>query len=528
MSKKLILLPVLFATLGTLGGCTGRSSNEDKYTKDGKLKVKFRNLYFDDYNGGDTYLEELEKKFGLSIELESYSWNDWSTQVNGQVLSDTVTDVFHANIDSYNFASYYKFWAEEEVTKQLPDDLSKWPNIKDMIEHTSNIESLKLNGHLYGIPIAKNTKDYSTSFSPFTYIYRRDWAKKYGVYQENDEYTWEQFETLLDTFAREFNGSDVFALGDVEWGFPSITNFYKQVPHCFAQDEATGKYVNNYTTDAYIQGLEMSKRFRTNNWYGYPQYTAVDGELNRKYYGNLCGVLYENLSYDNFTTLKEQLIKSNVSVKDFNVDDATAIMKIKGEDGKYALEGTDNWFSMTFFDYKMSDNKLTKILDLIDWLLSEEGTTFAIYGFEDYDYVKDSSGNIQIVEEYWPKEENGEYAPKRNGAKYLRKMASLGYDTQAYDPLTDKDAVNYLNNWNLEMKAAYDRGELKILKENAEVMWLTSPLKAEFSGLMRTEALGNVTNYIYGDIKTIEKFKESVTNSTWTRVLDEINTALGK
>ena len=107
-------------------------------------------------------------------------------------------------------------------------------------------------------------------------------------------------------------------------------------------------------------------------------------------------------------------------------------------------------------------------------------------------------------------------------------MASLGYDTQAYDPLTDKDAVNYLNNWNQEMKAAYDRGELKILKENAEVMWLTTPLKAEFSGLMRTEALGNVTNYIYGDIKTIEKFKESVTNSTWTRVLDEINTTLGK
>ena len=525
---------ILFTCLGamalgvlTVTGCNNRGEKKDEYDKNGRLKISFRNLYFDDYTGGDSYLEEVQKEFGIACSLESYDWANWATQVNGQINSGNLPDVFHANIDSYNFAAFYKFWAEEEMIKPLPEDLSKWPHIQEMINNTTNVDSLKLDGKLYGIPIAKNTSDYSTSFSPFTYIYRRDWAKKYGVYQENDEYTWEQFEHLLDVFADEFKNTSKFALGDVEWGFPSITNFYKQVPHCFAQD-ANGKYVNNYTTDAYLEGLQKSKNFKLANWYGYSQNTARDGDLNTKYYGNQCGVLYENLSYSNFVTLKKQLKNSNASVEGFNIDDATAIMKIKNTENQYCLEGTDNWFSMTFFDNRISENKLNKILDLYDWLLSDEGTTFSIYGFEGYDYeVVD--GKVKLIEEFWPKNSDGTYARKDNGAKYLRYMVSLGYDTLSYDPLTDKDAVEYLDNWEQQMKTALDNGELRILKENAEVMWLTTPKKAQFSGMLRTKALENVMKFIYssGGITTIDDFKNTF-DKTWDDVLNEINTTLGK
>ena len=529
MKKTVLLTGILSLTLGAVSitGCTKRTMKNDEYTKDGRLIINFRNLYFDDYAGGDTYLSELEKMMGISCKLESYNWNNWTTQVTGQVMADTVPDVFHANIDSYNFASLYKFWAEEEVTKPLPDDLSKWPHVKEVIDNTTNVESLKLGGKLYGIPIAKNTTDFSTNFSPFTYIYRRDWAKQYGVYQENDEYTWDQFKALLAKFNTELKSTDRFALGDVEWGYPSITNFYKQVPHCFAQD-ATGHYVNNYTTDAYIAGLEESKLFKDNGWYGYPQNTAMDGDLNKQYYSNKCGVLYENLSYSNFATLKQKLKGTNSENTSFNIDDATAIMKIKSPvDNKYALEGTDNWFSMTFFDFKISDKKMEKILDLYEWLLSEEGTKFAIFGIEGYDYVVED-GQIKLQEDYWPKGTDGTYARKDNGAKYLRYMVSLGYDTLKDDPLTDKDAVAYLENWEQEMRTAQANGQLRVLKENAEVMWLTTPQKAEFSGMLRTDALATVMNYTYGKISGLDNYKKAFQTAKWTDVLNEINNTLGR
>ena len=530
MRKSLLFLGVVGMAVGSvvMTGC-GRKQKKDTYDKEGKLEVTVRNLYFSDYAGGDRYLKEVEDKFGLSFKLSSYDWSNWQTQTNGNINADDMTDVFHANIDSYNFAQLYKFWAEDELAKPLPDDLSKWPNIKNLIDNTSNIDSLKLNGKLYGIPIAKNTTDYSTSFSPFTYVYRRDWAKKWGVYQENDEYTWEQFEALLAKFKDKLPEGQ-FPIADVEWGYPSMTNFYKQVPHCYAQD-ASGKYINNYTTDDYIKGLEKSKSFMSKGWYHPDQNSSADGQMNIKYYSNQVGVFYENLSYSNYITLRKQLRATNASVNNFNLDDASAIMKIKAPSDsmhadKYVLEGTDNWFSMTFFDYKISDAKQEKILDLLDWLLSEEGTRFAVYGFENYDYIM-VDGKPQIQEEYWPMDTDGQRARKDNGAKYLRYLVSLGYDTLEYDPLSDQSVVKYLNDWEAEMKTALSQNKLDVLKETAEVMWLTSEKKALNSGDMRTSALKNVMKYTYGQIKTIDEFKKNFGN-IWTLVLKEINDALGK
>ena len=530
MRKQTLLLAATTMALSLLGltACPG-GLKPDKYTKDGKLIVPMRNLYFSSYKGGDSYIEEVENKFKMKFQFETYDWANWETQVTGSVNGQNMEDVFHANIDSYNFSNTYKFWAEEEIVKPLPDDMSPWPNIQAVLENTSNIEALKVNGKLYGLPIAKNTTDYSTSFSPFTYIYRRDWAKKWGVYKENDEYTWSEFEALLEKFKTELAQYNKYALADVEWGFPSIPNFYKQVPHCFAQDNA-GRYVCNYTTEAYLNGLTEAKSFMTSGWYHPDQNTAADGVMNSKYYSNQVGVLYENLSYSNYVALKNNLRKTNVDTPNFNIDDAIAIMKIKGTNGKYSLEGTDNWFSMTFFDYRITDNKQKKVLDVLDWLLSEEGTLFSVYGFENYDY-EIVDGKVQIKPEAWPTDpDTGEYAPKDNGASYLRNLISLGYDTLEMNPLTDKDCVEYLNNWEAEMKAALDDNQLRVLKETSEVMWLTTQKKALNANNLRETALIDVMKFCYGKDpdKTLDGFKSQFNTKTWEEVLDEINSALGK
>ena len=530
MRKRLILLgattiALALSTTSCFKG--GDDTKEDQY-KDGKLLISLRNLYFSNYAGGDDYLKEVENKFQVSFSFDAYQWANWETQVIGQVNGRSMPDVFHANIDSYNFANLYKYWAEEEIIKPLPEDLSRWPNFKRMIDNSSNINALRIDGKLYGIPIAKNTTDYSTSFSPFTYVYRRDWAKEFGVYKENDEYTWQEFQDLVRVFHEKLSpkGKDAFA--DVEWGFPSLINFYKQVPHCFAQD-ASGNYVNCYTTDKYIEGMNFAKSFMDNGYHYSDQNSARDGDMNIRYYSNQLGILYENLSYSNLYDLKTNLRSTNSSNTDFNVEDATAIMKIKGPDGKYALEGTDNWFSMTFFDYRISDNKMNKLLDIYDWLLGEEGTTFSIYGFEGYDY-EIVNNEIKLIETAWPKD-GDDYIPKNNGAKYLRYMVSLGYDTLAKDPLTDKKAVKYLEDWEAEMKQELASGNLRVLKETAEVMWLTTPLKASFSGKLRTEALNTVMNYVMqsetGERMTEAQYKSVFENDgTWSDVLNEINATL--
>ena len=146
-----------------------------------------------------------------------------------------------------------------------------------------------------------------------------------------------------------------------------------------------------------------------NNGWSHPdQYTFSDGQASTAYRINRVGVFYENLSYANYVSLRKELRKSNASNTNFNLDDATAIMKVKGPDGKYVLEGAENWFSMTMFDNTISNKKLEKILDILDWLLSEEGTRFAVYGIENFDYTM-VNGQPVLIEENWPQNPDGNY-----------------------------------------------------------------------------------------------------------------------
>ncbi len=526
MKRSAILIPVLSVlSISTLVGC-GEKKGGDEYTKDGKLILNLRNLYFNDWTGGDAYTEIIQDKFNVSIKPSAYSWASWEEQVTSAVNGNNIGDVFHFDIDNYNFGQYYNYWAEGNVTKALPDDMSKWPNIQSLLDDISNLDALKIDGKLYGIPVAKDITSPDINYSPFTYVYRRDWAKKLGVYQEDDVYTWDQFTALLDAFDKQDPTGKIFALGDEKWGFPSITNFYKDVPHCFALG-SDGKYTNNFATDNYIQGLEKAKSYVKNTYYGYSQYSAKDGDVNKEYVGNRCGVLYENLSYSNYKTIRDNLRKSNIYTENFNLDDASAILKVKGPDGKFALEGTDNWFSMTMFNWDISDEKLEKILDIIDYLLSPEGTMLATYGIEGYDYTIEG-GKVVLSETGWPKDNKGEYVLKTNGAKYLRYMATLNYDIQENDPLTDKNALKVLQDWDDEMSEAKDNNQLRVLMENSEVMWLSTPSKDQYSGSLLTNANADVLKYCYDGITNIEDYKRSVNSGNWTKVLNEINTKLGK
>jgi hypothetical protein len=531
--KKILPLALMaFGALSLISGCGNdpSDSGNDEYTADGKLKISLRNLYFESWGGGDVYTDAVQDKFAVAVTPSTYSYNDWTAQVSAAVNANNLTDVFQFNVTQFNFANSYKFWAEGQVTKALPDDLSPWPNLQSLVNNTSSIDSLKIDGHLYGLPIAKNVAKPAIDYSPFTYVYRRDWAKEWGVFQENDVYTWSQFTNLISVFNTHLNptgNSDTYALADVEWGFPSLTNFYKQVPHCFAFDENARKYVGNFATDEYVEGMDLAKNYVSSKVYGYDQYTATEGGARKAYCSNKCGVFYENLSLTNLNDIREALATSNSNDRNFDVDGASAIMKVKGPDGKFALEGTDNWFSMTLFNHDISDKKMKKVLDMLDWLLGEEGTRLAVYGLEGYDYTLDGAGGVTLTENGWPKDEDtGKYITKTNGAKYLRYLATLGNDYASDDPMTDLTAYGIVSSWENEMNQAETSNALRVVKEKAEVMWLSTDLKDNYEGTLLKAANDGVIKYCYGK-DTKAAYLSSVTTGQWPGVLSEINKKLG-
>ena len=539
-NRKIIYGAVLTAlmSLSALTACNGNSA-ADKYDKNGRLILNLKNVYFDQWTGEDMYTDIINEKFGVSIKASNYAYEDWDTMVNTAINGNNLTDTIQFNLKAYNFGSTYESWVDFGMLKALPDDMSKWPNLKSMLDNISNIDALKVDGKLYGIPIANDIKNPQKDFSNFTYVYRRDWAKKIDemypdrdpVYREGDVYTWDEFTRLCDAFntnLKTLSGmAQASVLVDEEWAFPSVTNFYKDAPHCYAKD-ADGKAIANFASDKYLAGLEVAKDFVSGKKiYSQDQYNFAANKANQLYLGGQAAILYDNYSLANYIKLRKLFKESQKNVPGFNLDDGTAFLKIKGPDGKFALEGTENWFSMTMFNADISDKKQEKILDILDYLLTEEGTRLAIYGKQGYDYdIVD--GEVVLNEMGWEKDAmTGQYATKTNGAKYLRYMATLGNDTKSYDPFTELDAYNLLNAWQEEMKAAKTAGELRVVQEPADISWMSTPSKNDKTEGLLADANTAVLKYCF-DKKSFDDYKKEFGNNNWKKVLQEINQKLGK
>ena len=536
-NKQIIFGGLLTAlmSLGALVGC-GNKGGEDKYDKDGRLILNLKNVYFDQWQGEDMYTDIINEKFNVKINATNYAYEDWDTMVNTAINGNNLTDTIQFNLKAYNFGSTYESWVDYGMLKALPDNMSKWPNLKKMLDGISNIDSLKIDGKLYGIPIANDINNPQKDFSNFTYVYRRDWAKKIDemypdrepVYREGDVYTWSEFTRLCDAFNTNFKALSGMSQGSVlvdeEWAFPSVTNFYKDAPHCYAKDDS-GKAIANFAGEKYLAGLEVAKEFVSGKKiYSQDQFNFAANKANQLYLGGQAAILYDNYSLANYIKLRK-LFKSSQKLVD--LDDGTAFLKIKGPDGKFALEGTENWFSMTMFNADISDKKQEKILDILDYLLTEEGTRLAIYGKEGYDYsIVD--GKVVLSEMGWEKDSmTGQYATKTNGAKYLRYMATLGNDTKSYDPFTEQDAYNLLNAWQEEMKKAKNEGNLRVVKEPADVSWMSTPSKNDKTEGLLNDANTAVLKYCFDKI-SFDTYKKEFESNNWKKVLDEINAKLGK
>ena len=530
-----------------LTACGGGGNNgADKYDKNGRLILNLRNVYFETWQGEDNYTEILNEKFGVKIKATNYSYSSWDTQVGTAVNGNNLTDSIQYNLKAYNFGSSYEKWVDIGILKPLPDNLSKWPEIQKLLNNTSNIDYLKINGKLYGIPIANDINNPTKDFSNMTYVYRRDWAKQIdemnkntagwtNVYKEGDVYTWEEFNRLLTAFKtniKTLSGTDkADVLVDEAWGFPSVANFYKSAPHCYTKD-SSGKAINAFTSPEYLEGLKVAKQLVQDKIYSPDQcnWKEEGGDATTNYLGGKAAVLYDNFSFSNYLKLRTNFKNQRKPASVDALNDGTAFLKVKGPDGKFALENTENWFSMTMFNYKISDTKLEKILDVINYLLTDEGTRLAIYGQEGYDYTRDAvTGEITLNEMSWEKNINtGEYAPKTNGAKYLRYMATLGNDTKSYDPYTDLTAYNLFTSWNDEMKVAKQADKLRIVVEPADISWMSTPTKNDKTkGLLANSKL-KASDFCYGALNEDKYVSEVEKLDGYSKAIEEINTKLGK
>ena len=133
-----VVMTALLA-VGLLAGC-GKNSGKDEYDENGRLILRLKNVYFDNWEGEDMYTDIINEKFGVKIVASTYDYAEWDGNVNTAMNANNLTDVIHFNLKAYNYGSTYEKWVSDMMIKPLPDKMSKWPNLNKMINGITNYE----------------------------------------------------------------------------------------------------------------------------------------------------------------------------------------------------------------------------------------------------------------------------------------------------------------------------------------------------------------------------------------------------
>ena len=126
---KRIIVAIIVVTL--LCGCIAGFAGCGNKQKEGVITI--RNLYFENWSAeqGDSVTRFIEDKFGVKLETSTYSFEQWSAQVNSDVMGNQLPDVFQANVTSYNLDTTYLYWAEGLNIKPLPTTCRSGPTSKE-------------------------------------------------------------------------------------------------------------------------------------------------------------------------------------------------------------------------------------------------------------------------------------------------------------------------------------------------------------------------------------------------------------
>ncbi|MDI9486480.1 MAG: hypothetical protein QM214_00995 [Bacillota bacterium] len=523
--KRIVVVTIICSLIAaTVSMIILFSGKDDEFTSDNKLILRVANLAMTNLN--DSQTAYLENKFQVKFRPITIPWNDWDSYVHKSINGNDMPDIMQWDLRSY-YKSNLNKWVEGGMLRPLPDDMSQYENLSRLVSGYTALEQIKVKGKLYCFPVARSAENNQLDLITAGYIYRRDWAKDLGVYQENDEYTVEQFEALLSAFRNYTRDTKMNVLADVEWAFPSITFAYKESTTPYIYDAEQNKYVWNFTTPSYDAGIKKAKSWTDAGYYYPDQYLSNDTDVLNQYKASRMGVLYENITIKNYSDIRKSMQTSELSGDALN--DATAILKLKRADGvagagKFFAEQNDNWWSASLISSRVSDFKMNKILEIMDYLASEEGTKFCAYGIKGQDWTEDENGELILK---WAKDEKGEYIEKDMGTKGIRYMVCIGEDLYGFDPLISEESKAIAQAYIDFLYEKREQGELYVIPLDQEMAWLSAKNKDKYGYFLEPLATA-VDNYMFG--AGLSKWNEfnNQNKSAYEAVLEEINQAIKK
>ena len=340
----------------------------------------------------------IEDKFNITLKGAGLSWADDVSQLLGVwAATGQLPDVFGGDLCR---TAQFRQWVADDVIRSIPQSMySKYPNIKKAVENDPMIKALMINGELWFLPRAAvlDTRDWFMERGIFN---RKDWREKLGF---DVPRTKQDFIELCAAYAAmdpkgdgtyttglTFNGPQ-FVLDQV------FSTFGQTSFHWIRGDDGL------YYVPAFEDSFELVSWLRDMNKAGgidpdFMNYTAHSAESGLpNFLSGKAGMVCVQATPAMINSMALTFLAANPGVKYDDLLDYFEILEPPVDGGKEPVGlCTASFWSESYISANVSDVKLDRILQLYDWLMSDEGMYLMTMGIEGVDWDHDGSGSFII------------------------------------------------------------------------------------------------------------------------------------
>jgi len=345
--------------------------------------------------GNDEWYKDLSEIFNVDIEFINLDWSDFVQKVKLMATSGDMPDFTPGPLPS----SDYYILARQGLLKALPDDLSAYP---DLEKYMSNeiFDYFKVDGKMYTVPRAHN-RSAADAIPSYWLFVRKDWMEQCG-YTE-DPKTWEELFEMCKAFVdRNMSGKKQTI------GFTADGTVYLlyHISHSMgnAMDSwelVDGKWMPGVLHQRNIEWLDLVRK--------YYKAGAIDKDFainknddgRNKFVSGMAGLyVMSATTYDYRDKIMKEFEKANPGEK---ASDCIKILTIpRNNNGELKIQNDCLIGTGAYFGVNTSDEKLDRILRMMDYFLTDEGLKFGQLGKEGRDY-KVVGDQIEILlEEKYP------------------------------------------------------------------------------------------------------------------------------
>lgn len=389
-------LAVLLAAVMALGGCA-KTVDQGGGDRE-RMKISVAIWDVEEAFRGDPVLEAIEDKFDVTFVPVNMTWDDHYQKIKYWAATDSLPDLFAGD---FRATPEYIQWIERGLLSPLPEDLSAYPHLESYMEGLKETQVTAVDGQYYCIPRQTYPAQAWTCLDRII-AYRWDLAQQAGVTKEPE--TWEEFQEMILAILRadpERTGVQGMVLDSpsiisgILLPYSSMTAVTDRSSFFWKKDE-DGVYRPVYFADDLTGAFQLGRdMYRSGVIEKDVLLETTDSAYEKFLRGENAAILYSGGYGGVYRNM--QIHWKEYHDRDFT-EDVRALKLMPDQNGNKAYPVWGYAWSESYLSGKISPEKRDKILQIYDYLLSDEGAFFGTYGPEG-DFYEIVDGKVHMFDE---------------------------------------------------------------------------------------------------------------------------------